>query len=245
MSSVENLDFLPGFSLEGFPNRDSTMYKELYNIPLANTVLRGTLRFRGFSDTIQGLQRLGLIDPNPHPILHPNGPEITWVNQIFHCFVEHNHIFNIISFIKRKLICNLLGLDTDNIFYENLKRKLSERLGDEERAKSIEDLGLLDDVLVDKRNNSLDTISHYLAKKLSYGPKERDLVVLRHTVQIRWPDNRLEERGINFVSYGDVEGHSAMALTVGYPAAIATKMILDGKDLCKILMDFYLIPERL
>lgn len=28
---------------------------------------------------IQGLQLLGLIDPNPHPALHPNGPDITWV----------------------------------------------------------------------------------------------------------------------------------------------------------------------
>lgn len=29
--------------------------------------------------------------------------------------------------------------------------------------------------------------------------------------------------------YGDINGHSAMAKTVGYPAAIAAKMILDGK----------------
>ena len=73
MSTVQNLDFLPGFALEGFPNRDSTMYKKLYDLPIASTILRGTLRFRGFSETIQGLQLLGVIDPNPHPILHPNG----------------------------------------------------------------------------------------------------------------------------------------------------------------------------
>lgn len=80
MSTVQNLDFMPGFALEGFPNRDSTMYKDLYGIQQANTILRGTLRFRGYSDTVQGLQLLGLIDPNVHPALHPNGPEITWVS---------------------------------------------------------------------------------------------------------------------------------------------------------------------
>ena len=80
MSSVQQLDFLPGFALEGFPNRDSTVYKDLYGIQHANTVLRGTLRFRGYSDTVQGLQLLGLIDPNTHPSLHPNGPDITWVS---------------------------------------------------------------------------------------------------------------------------------------------------------------------
>lgn len=56
---------------------------------------------------------------------------------------------------------------------------------------------------------------------------ERDLVILRHEIGISWPD-RNEVRGINFVVYGDANGHSAMAKTVGYPVAIATKMILDG-----------------
>lgn len=83
MSNIHSLDFLPGFALEGFPNRDSTVYRELYGITNASTVLRGTLRFKGFADTMQGLQFLGLIDPDPHPILHPRGPEITWVK--IHC----------------------------------------------------------------------------------------------------------------------------------------------------------------
>lgn len=58
---------------------------------------------------------------------------------------------------------------------------------------------------------------------------ERDLVILRHEVGIRWQDGRREERGINFVVYGQPGGHSAMAQTVGKPAAIAAKMILDGE----------------
>lgn len=57
---------------------------------------------------------------------------------------------------------------------------------------------------------------------------ERDLVILRHEIGIAWPDNKREVRGINFVVYGDINGHSAMAKTVGYPTAIATKMVLDG-----------------
>lgn len=95
MSTVQNLDFLPGFALEGFPNRDSTIYKELYGIQHANTVLRGTLRFRGYSDTIQGLQLLGLIDPNAHPILHPNGPEVTWVSIFYWSYYKYIKCDNI------------------------------------------------------------------------------------------------------------------------------------------------------
>lgn len=62
--------------------------------------------------------------------------------------------------------------------------------------------------------------------------EERDLVVLRHELVIRWNDGRIEEKGINFVVYGqpaEKGGHSAMAVTVGFPAAIAAKMILDGE----------------
>lgn len=129
---------------------------------------------------------------------------------------------------QRVLICNLLGLANDNIFYENLKRKLAELLNSEEGVQVIEDLGLLQEDLVLKLNTPLDTLTHYLSKKLSYDKNERDLVILRHDVGILWPDNRRENRGINLVLYGETGGYSAMARTVGYPTAIAVKMILDG-----------------
>lgn len=135
----------------------------------------------------------------------------------------------IFSSIQRSLICHLLGLISDDIFYENLKRKLAERVDSEIRVRAIEDLGLLADDPVVKLNTPLDTLTHYLSKKLCYEKNERDLIVLRHDIGILWPDNKREERGINLVIYGNSKGHSAMSLTVGYPVALATKMILDGE----------------
>lgn len=120
-------------------------------------------------------------------------------------------------------------MPNESIFYENLKRKLIERVNSEERVKAIEDLGLLEEDLVLKLNTPLDTLSHYLSKKLKFEHNERDLVILRHDIGIRWPDGKRELRGVNMVIYGDPKGHSAMARTVGFPAAIAVKMILDGK----------------
>jgi saccharopine dehydrogenase-like NADP-dependent oxidoreductase len=55
--------------------------------------------------------------------------------------------------------------------------------------------------------------------------------VLRHEVAILWPDGKRELRAINLVEYGEIDGHSAMAKAVGFPAAIASKMILDGECL--------------
>ena len=45
-SNVQEINFLPGFNLEGYFNRDSTQYVFAYGIPTAHTVQRGTLRYK-------------------------------------------------------------------------------------------------------------------------------------------------------------------------------------------------------
>lgn len=61
----------------------------------------------------------------------------------------------------------MVGLTDSSIFYENLKQKLGERVGN--CANDIEQLGLLDDVPVVKLKTPLDTLSNYLSKRLEYG----------------------------------------------------------------------------
>jgi len=64
----------------------------------------------------------------------------------------------------------MLGQVDTNIFYDNLKNLiLREFDGDHEQADAIEGLGLLEEVPVFKLNNPLDTLSHFLSKKLAYG----------------------------------------------------------------------------
>jgi len=72
-------------------------------------------------------------------------------------------------------------------------------------------------------------MSHHLSNRLLYNKGERDMILMRHEVTVKWPDNRRELKGINLVEYGDPNGYTAMAKTVGYPCAIATKMVLDGE----------------
>lgn len=48
LTSGSELDFLPGFALEGYPNRDSLRYAQLYGIAAeAHTMLRGSIRYKG------------------------------------------------------------------------------------------------------------------------------------------------------------------------------------------------------
>lgn len=63
------------------------------------------------------------------------------------------------------------------------------------------------------------------------GKDERDLVVLYHDIGVLWPGNRYEKKLVTLVSYGETNGYTAMAKTVGIPTAIAAVMVLQGKSL--------------
>ncbi|XP_026732692.1 alpha-aminoadipic semialdehyde synthase, mitochondrial-like [Trichoplusia ni] len=206
MSVARELNFLPGFAFEGFPNRDSTKYSALYGIEDAHTMFRGTIRYKGFAENMIAMQLFGLVDPKPHPSLHPDGPKITW----------------------RQFACELLGLMDSSIFYENLRTRLSERIGASE-AQSLESLGLLSEDEIVKCGTPLDTVSHYLSKRLQLGKDETDLVVLRHELGVTWTDGKRERREVTMTVRGDPTKHTAMAWTVGLPTGIAAKMVLDGE----------------
>ncbi|GFU12522.1 hypothetical protein NPIL_661271 [Nephila pilipes] len=208
MEHTREIDFLPGFNLEGFPNRDSTAYIDAYNIQSANTVLRGTLRYKGFSDIMKALNRLGLLNDAPHPCLHSKGPEITW----------------------KQFLCTLLGQQDQELLTPNLKNLIYDVIGKSEtQVAALERLGIIEEEPVVKCSTPLDTLTHFLANKLAIQKGERDVIILRHNIGIQWPDNKNEMRQIDFVVYGDKDGYSAMAKTVGYPAAIATKMVMENE----------------
>ena len=67
-----------------------------------------------------------------------------------------------------------------------------------------------------------------LSLSLSVDEGERDMIILRNDVGLRHPTGELETKHVSLVVYGEHNGFSAMAKTVGYPTAIAARMILDG-----------------
>lgn len=67
LSSARPDPFESRLSLEGLPNRDSLRYEGLYGIGGAATMLRGTLRYRGFSELMRGYRAVGMLDQGPVP----------------------------------------------------------------------------------------------------------------------------------------------------------------------------------
>ena len=90
-------------------------------------------------------------------------------------------------------------------------------------------MGLLSDETVKKAGNPLDTLGNHLAKRLAYNPGERDIIIMHHEIDYTWPNGKKENKTLDFIQYGDVNGMSAMAKTVGLTAAIAAKMVLESK----------------
>ena len=121
--------------MSGYPNRDSTIYSELYGINSAHTILRGTLRYKGYTDSIRGLVKLGLLNSNPDPVLHEKGPDLTWRQYMCH-------------------VCN----QSDSLFYDNLRDILMDRLESEKIITTIENLGLISEQPIKKKGTPIDTV---------------------------------------------------------------------------------------
>jgi len=62
LASSERVNFLPAFALEQIPNRDSLPYADIYGIPEAHSIFRGTLRYAGCCQILYQLRQLGLLD---------------------------------------------------------------------------------------------------------------------------------------------------------------------------------------
>ncbi|XP_076028110.1 alpha-aminoadipic semialdehyde synthase, mitochondrial [Genypterus blacodes] len=213
MEATAQMDFLPGFSLEGFPNRDSTKYAEPYGIQSAHTLVRGTLRFKGFSKAMSGFVKLGLINTDPCAALQSSAP-VCW----------------------KDLLCEQMGLSS-SLSHDAFEDTVYERIGkDDFRMDSLRWLGMLSDEPVPQADSVLAALAKHLEAKLTFDKGERDMIIMRNDVGLRHPTGELETKHISMVVYGDPDRYSAMAKTVGYPAAIAARMVLDGEVTTKGLV---------
>lgn len=61
MSHATSYYISPAYAFVAYPNRDSTPFREFYNIPEAETLIRGTLRYQGFPEFIAALVKLGYL----------------------------------------------------------------------------------------------------------------------------------------------------------------------------------------
>jgi len=186
---------------EGYPNRNSLPYIKLYGVPETKTMLRGTLRYLGWCETVRIMVRLNILDQE----------EKDWTGLTFADFLR-KQIGTRAKDLK-KTVSERLGISPGLAI-----------------LRRLEWLGLFsDEPLPVQKGSALDVISARMTAKLAYLPGERDMIVLQHEFFASYPKAGKEKIVSTLIDYGIPGGDSSMSRTVGLPPAIGTKLILEGK----------------
>lgn len=189
--------------LEVYPNRDSMIYKELYGLNDSKTIFRGTFRNRGWCETLYNIVNLGWLDDTEMPELN--------------------------SMNLRAITSKLSNLSDDDNLKNNLAEKLHLKI-DSIVIENFEWLGLFDKNITVKPElpTYLDVLAARMLQLMQYKKDERDMIILQHDFIAEFPDKK-EHIVSLMIDFGIKNGDSAMARTVSLPAAIATKLICEGK----------------
>ncbi|GAB4329435.1 MAG: saccharopine dehydrogenase C-terminal domain-containing protein [Calditrichia bacterium] len=188
--------------LETYPNRNSLPYIDLYGIPEAETVYRGTLRYPSWSRTLYAVSSLGLLKEDK--IENVAGK-------------THREIMNLI-------LGNENGADPREVICQKMKINPNDEI-----IQKMEWLGLFDNIPFETNETTpIDFLATLMLRKMEYAPGEKDMIVLYHdfTAEV---EGKREQITSTLIDFGQVGGDSAMSRTVSLPAAIAVKLILDGK----------------
>jgi saccharopine dehydrogenase (NADP+, L-glutamate forming) len=207
MAAAKPYFIYPGYAFVAYPNRDSTPYKERYNIPEAQTIVRGTLRYQGFPEFIKTLVEIGFLDDIERDILKQS---VSWKEAT-------KAILGISSASQADLEASVLSKATFNSAEEQ-QRILN----------GLRWIGIFSDEKTTPRANPLDCLCATLEKKMQFEENERDFVMLQHKFEIEHKDGSREVRTSTLCEYGEPKGYSAMAKLVGVPCAVAVKQVLNG-----------------
>ncbi len=187
---------------EAYANRDSNGYIKPYGIEQAKTVLRGTLRKKGYCRSWNHLVALGLTDDN---LILNEAATLTWRN-----------------LITALLPPSAKPLEQQLCSFLKIGRQSSE-------FKKLQWLGIFENKSLGiEQGSPALALQKLLQEKWKLNKGELDMIVMQH--QLTYSLNgKTKKRISSLVVKGENEVYTAMAKTVGLPMAIAVKLILQNK----------------
>ena len=193
---------VPGYGdFVGYANRDSLSYRQTYGLEDIPTIFRGTLRRPGYCEAWNVFIELGMTDDTYHMVETKGMSPRRFLN----AFLPYNQ-----------------ELTAEEKFKEFLR---------EDRMhlyEKFEWLGLFDrEVIIDKDNvTPAQILQEILVRKLSLDEGDKDMIVMLHefTYELNGKEYFLKSSMVNI---GEDRVYTSMSNTVGLPAAICAKMILN------------------
>jgi len=199
---IEKMSILDVGEFEMYPNRDSLSYRETYNLQDIPTILRGTLRRPGYCSAWDVFIQLGATD-DTYSV--ENSENLTY-REFINLFLPHNET----DPVEQK-ICDYVGIKKDS-----------------ETFKKLDWLGIFEDKKINMPNATpAQILQKLLEEKWALGEKDKDMIVMQHQFDytLNGKNKRIKS---SLVVRGKDQVHTAMAITVGIPVAIATKLLLTG-----------------
>ena len=190
---------------EVYPNRDSLKYREIYSLNNIKTMIRGTIRKVGFSESWNMFVKLGLTNDSFRISNSENMSYREYVN----CFLPYDDKLSI---------------------EEKLQRVLSISKGDEnwEKIKEIDILS--SNKKIPLKNASPAQILEYILKDAwKLEKKDKDMIVMYHEFGYETSLGENEKIISTMVCKGKDDTYTAMAKTVGLPLAISSILLLNNK----------------
>jgi saccharopine dehydrogenase-like NADP-dependent oxidoreductase len=195
---------IPGYGyFEGYANRDSLKYLDIYDLRGLATIYRGTFRRPGFCRTWDILVQLGATD---------DSYEMEGVHKMTHReFINSFLFYNPYDTVELKL-AHYMNIDIDG---PEMHRMRWAGFFDKEP------IGLV-------KGTPAQIVEHIFKKKWILQPEDRDMIVMWH--KFEYIAEGLEhEIHSSMIAIGDDSKNTAMSKAVGLPVAIATKLILQGR----------------
>ena len=190
--------------LEAYANRDSLSYMKSFGLEHVRTMIRGTLRYPGWSETWSQIVQLGL--PN-ETLRIPDLATRTYA-EVVEMFLP----LNVRGASLEQRAARFLHISPTGRIMDNLRW-----------------LGLFSDEVIGCRGDTACAMMvHLLRQKLPLTEDLRDLVLLVHELEVAYPDRPGERVTSTLAVEGEAGGFTAMSRTVGLPVAIAVKQMLRG-----------------
>lgn len=199
----EIVDIMGMGEYEMYANRDSLMYRKSYELDDIPTLLRGTLRHKGFCDAWNAFVKIGLTDDS-YPIVHSD--KITY-RELLQAYVRDSSEGGL-----EGQIAEIIDEDTDSEVMQKLKWT-----------------GIFEEKKIGLENATpAQILENLLLQKWTLKPDDKDMIIMQHEFIYTLEDDR-RKRTSAMVLKGEDAVNTAMSQLVGLPLGIFIKLVLQGK----------------
>ncbi|PHS53482.1 MAG: saccharopine dehydrogenase [Lutibacter sp.] len=189
---------------EGYANRDSLKYKNVYGLDNILTLYRGTIRRVGYSRAWNVFVQLGMTDDS-YTIEDSE-------NMSYRDFTNSFLSYNPNDSVELKLR-HYLKIDQDDIIWEKILEL--------DLFNPSKKVGL-------KNATPAQILEKILKESWTLKEEDKDMIVMQHLFGYELNGKKYQIES-SMVCIGDNQVYTAMAKTVGLPVAIAALKILNGE----------------